>query len=217
MLAVVAIWLSIVFYRLSSAEAQKSAQNASTIAGSVEKLEGLFDRFYSDTFTIFRETVGDMRQHFWQKPDATGGAEAPGAEDKAQKEILEEIRSASTELGIAADQTRKLLERVSPAVRESVEEVATEPSLRSRIFAHLMRRHFEGEPLVTVDEIASNVLLPREQMRDVVNTLFRMRENGEVTWGGSPVRLRANQRVRIASPADRSEEEGSDSPGVKEG
>jgi len=56
-LAVGAIWLSITFYRMSSAASKATEEAAKGISASVERLEKLFDKLYSDTFSMMRDTV----------------------------------------------------------------------------------------------------------------------------------------------------------------
>lgn len=56
-LAVVAIWLSIVFFKLSSRASEATTEAAKGIASSVERLEKLFDKLYSDTCSMMRDTV----------------------------------------------------------------------------------------------------------------------------------------------------------------
>ena len=50
-LAVIAIWLSVSFYRMSSRAAQSTTEAAKDVAVSVERLEKLFDKLYSDSFS----------------------------------------------------------------------------------------------------------------------------------------------------------------------
>lgn len=60
-LGVVAIWLSIQFYTWSS-RAEKEARKASTeISFAVERLEKLFNTVHSETFTLMKDMVTDMR------------------------------------------------------------------------------------------------------------------------------------------------------------
>jgi hypothetical protein len=67
-LAIVAIWLSITFYKMSSTAARATEDAAKGISASVERLEKIFDKLYSDTFSVMRETVTDMRKHILDAP-----------------------------------------------------------------------------------------------------------------------------------------------------
>jgi hypothetical protein len=93
-LALGAIWLSIVFYRLSKDASNATNEAAKGIASSVERLEKLFDKLYSDTFSIVRETVTDMRKHMWPDEE-TPEQENALAEVEAKADVkIGEIKSA---------------------------------------------------------------------------------------------------------------------------
>ena len=64
-LAIVAIWLSFKFFEKSNEASEKTNEAAKGISYSVEKLEKLFDKLYSDTFSVMKDTVSDMRKHLW--------------------------------------------------------------------------------------------------------------------------------------------------------
>ena len=86
-LAVGAIWLSIVFFRMSNEASKATTEAAKGIAASVERLEKLFDKLYSDTFSMMRDTVSDMRKHMW--PEDGLRATENEAEQKADEKIAE--------------------------------------------------------------------------------------------------------------------------------
>ncbi|EPG8003211.1 hypothetical protein LQE21_001162, partial [Proteus mirabilis] len=68
-LAIGAIWLSIVFFKMSEHASKETSKSADKIQSSVDKLEKLFDKLYSDTFSMMKDTVGDMRQHIYHSPE----------------------------------------------------------------------------------------------------------------------------------------------------
>lgn len=57
-----AIWLSVVFYRMSEASSKEVQQSATNINNNVEKLEKMFDTMYSDTFSMVKDNVIHMRK-----------------------------------------------------------------------------------------------------------------------------------------------------------
>jgi hypothetical protein len=87
-LAVGAIWLSVVFYRMSIAASTATTQAAVGIASSVERLEKIFDKLYSDTFSMMRDTVSDMRKHIWP---------VPVEENAEQERVIEEAEKKADE------------------------------------------------------------------------------------------------------------------------
>lgn len=60
-LGVLAIWLSITFYRMSTQQSERIGESAKIINSGVERLEKLFDKLYTDTFSMTKETVEAMR------------------------------------------------------------------------------------------------------------------------------------------------------------
>ena len=60
-----AIWLSVTFYRMSNKISEDTKGAAKGISASVRRLESLFDSLYSDTFSMMKDTVSDMRKHIW--------------------------------------------------------------------------------------------------------------------------------------------------------
>src|SRR5690348_16395858 len=65
-LALVALGLAVFFFVQSKNEADRSAKSAEEISSSVGRLEKLFDSLYSDTFSMMRDSVTDMRRHVWK-------------------------------------------------------------------------------------------------------------------------------------------------------
>ncbi|NFG24864.1 hypothetical protein FDF11_13285 [Clostridium botulinum] len=81
-LGIVAIWLSFLFYKMSDKSARESEKSAHSIEASVKKLEILFDKLYSGTFDMMKDTVTDMRKHVY-----SGSNEMQNNNEKIEKEI----------------------------------------------------------------------------------------------------------------------------------
>src|SRR3954469_18836840 len=84
-LAVVALVLSIFFFVQAKKDAERSAGAASEISSSVERLEKLFDSLYSDTLSMMRETVTDMRKHIWTAVPGRDGTKL--SEEEGEDEL----------------------------------------------------------------------------------------------------------------------------------
>jgi hypothetical protein len=65
-LAIFAIWLSMHFQRQANESATRIDDAARSIGATVERLENLFNRLYTDTFGMMKDTVADMRKHAWR-------------------------------------------------------------------------------------------------------------------------------------------------------
>jgi len=103
-LAVVALWLSVVFFRMSSAEAQRSQRSAEEVSGSVQRLEVIFNAMYTDTFSMMKETVTDMRAHVWRAPIPIDDAEAWVSEKEASERLQADLVNAVAEVRVTSDQ-----------------------------------------------------------------------------------------------------------------
>lgn len=69
-LAVFAIWLSFKFLKLSSEISDKINTALGNIMKSVDKLDLVYNKLYSDTFSIMKDTITDMRKNLWENnPD----------------------------------------------------------------------------------------------------------------------------------------------------
>jgi cytoskeletal protein RodZ len=103
-LGVGAVWLSIVFYRWST-EAEKEAVKASRdISAAVDRLEKLFDKLHSETFTLMKDIVTDMRASAFppaakRKPTTRRSA---ATEDSAEDPQQPSVDSSTPSTGIEA-------------------------------------------------------------------------------------------------------------------
>lgn len=65
-LGIVAIVLSILFYRMSEKMGRENEKVSTNIQSNVTKLEELFNKLYTGTFDMMKETVTDMRKHVYK-------------------------------------------------------------------------------------------------------------------------------------------------------
>lgn len=89
LLAIVAITLSILFYvwsRKSNEDIQKTSIH---IDHNTEKIEKLFDRFYTDTFGIMKGTIAAMQKSVF--PDGDSESESIGNLEAEKGSTPEEI------------------------------------------------------------------------------------------------------------------------------
>lgn len=86
-LGIVAIWLSVVFYKMSESSSKDMERSSNAISSNVQKLDVLFEKMYTDTFGMVKETVSDMRKYVYK---------GNGKEDG--NEISEEIETKTNEI-----------------------------------------------------------------------------------------------------------------------
>jgi hypothetical protein len=153
-LSIGAIWLSIVFYRLSNEASKTTTEASKGIGASVERLEKLFDKLYSDTFSMMRDTVTDMRKHMWPEEETAEQEKTlEEVENKADEKVSElkvameaQIKTIVDEQRMAHEENQalkeKMLEVVDRAILSSrkVEVEATEETLRAHLIREIHRR-----------------------------------------------------------------------------
>lgn len=197
-LAIGAIWLSVVFYKMSVSASNATTEAAKGIASSVERLEKLFDKLYSDTFSMMRDTVSDMRKHMWPEDDAESEKAIELVEKRADEKfgdlkksmerqvagVLQQQKVAEDKfLGLQREITHLLdnaIVRSRQTELEAREETAREYILRE---LRVLRRR---RPVVIVDELVER-LRDKLPTRRVVLELERMKAEGILHFNSEPM------------------------------
>lgn len=190
-LAIGAIWLSIVFYRMSTDAAKVTNEAAKGIQASVDRLEKLFDKLYSDTFSMMRDTVQDMRKHMWPEDEPEQDKVAEEAEKKADEKIsdikatmetqistiLQGQRIAEEKMQSIQKEMRHLIDRAIVSSRQ-VESEAREETIREHILSAYRRLRIR-HPRVTVNSLinrlSEEVPFPTGA---IIREINKMREDG---------------------------------------
>lgn len=206
LLAVIAIWLSIVFYRMSTASAEQTKDAAKGIAANVERLEKLFDRLYADTFAMVKDTVSDMRRHVW--PEEKRAASETQIEERANEKVAQLRAELTTEIKKILDRQAGTDQRVRSlagdlsrvverAITESrrVDAQAREETLRDRLLKLLAAATAAGD--VVAEKFVTD-LAPGLDPVDVVEELERMQRDGLVEFKPP---LRATSKLRLPKQA----------------
>ncbi len=204
-LAVGAIWLSVVFYKMSVAASNATTEAAKGIGASVERLEKLFDKLYSDTFSMMRDTVSDMRKHMWPTDGSEADKTIEEAEKKADEKISEVKKGVETQLSELLERQKMSDDRVS-AIRAEMrhlidraivgsrqaETEAREETIREHILRQLrvLRRR---QPLTTLEELVDRLGLPPQR---IFRELERMKAEDIVALSGE---FRPDTQVRLKS------------------
>ena len=161
-LAILAIWLSVVFYRMSNESSNKIHEASKDVGASVTRLEKLFDRLYSDTFNMMKDTVTDMRHQLWpDRKDQSGITQEveKKADEKIQQirdEVDREIATLTQRVGGTneriADLRIELQSLVDGAIAKTrhVESEAEEETLRKVLFDKYVELAGSGK-VVTAD------------------------------------------------------------------
>jgi len=196
-LAVVALWLSVVFYRMSSEQAARSTKNADEMAGSIKRLEVLFDRLYSDTFSMVRDTVGDMRTYIWQGsgslPHQIGTKEQAKTGDTISEEsLVNRIAILTQRLGLAEGSIAQLRAELPGVLKEAASELEEEGLTRSTVLntgaaGRRVLKLVRERPGISFGEI-SKLLRNKHDEAEVAVIIFELGREKLVTWGGGDKR-----------------------------
>jgi len=125
-----AIWLSVKFYQMSNKMADETKDASRMINSSVNRLEVLFDRLYSDTFSIMKDTVSDMRKHIWPNKNIEEDSTLKEIEEKSdekiatlKKDLTADIKSIIDKIGKTDNKVQNLQgymeEIVDKAIKQS--------------------------------------------------------------------------------------------------
>lgn len=197
-LAIVALALSIFFFVQGKNSAERSERSAAEISSNVNRLETLFDRLYSDTFSMMRETVTDMRQHVWKIAPGQGPAEdekLKELEAKSQAAVLDELDKVSRKVGLADAKVGELRAELAPVLKRALEE-------QREIVEEVSNSQVESEVLDLIrNKTVSDVRYLEQRLpysrEAIVRALFRLRQMGIIQWGdggrftmeGDPIRF----------------------------
>lgn len=158
-IGVFAIWLSVTFYRLSNKISEDTKEAAKGISSSVTRLESLFDRLYSDTFSMMKDTVSDMRKHIW--PEKESSTEALNQiEEKADQKIEELRNQIGSELTSVMRQVGRTDSKIS-----GVEERLTE--LVDRAIQQTRRVESEAQEEISMSSVLNRVHMFIERYGEV--------------------------------------------------
>lgn len=195
-IGILAIWLSIVFYRMTTELAGSTREAARDISASVERLEKLFDTLYADTFSMMRETVTDMRKHMWPEKAEAGEKISEEAEKKAdekvkilKKDVDKEVtrlleRQSKTDAKVESikGELEKIVDKVIAQSRK-VEMEAREETLREVIIREL-RALYRHNKSVEADVLLKSVhkKYPDIDPRRIVREIEAMERDDILSW-----------------------------------
>jgi len=200
-IGILAIWLSIVFYRMTSELSVSTKEAARHIGASVDRLETLFNRMYTDTFSMMRDTVTDMRKHIWPEKVEASEKISEEAEKRADEKVKvlkkgvdEEVTSllemqSKTDAKVESlkGQFDKLVDRIIAQSRK-LEIEARQETLKEHIIseARLLktrRPSFQAKDLV--DRVQEK--FPEIALRRILEEIKKLKHDGVLCWEGEAV------------------------------
>jgi hypothetical protein len=193
-IALMAIWLSIVFYRMTTGLSVSVRDAAKDIGASVERLETLFSKLYADTFSMMRDTVTEMQKHVW--PEKSDSVEKISVE--AEKRADEKVKTLKADVDIEVtrllakqsktdakvDTIKGELEKIVSRVIDQSRKVETEAraeTIRERILNIL--KSTKDIP-IRADTIVQGLpkKYPEINPSRVVDEIRKMKVDGIISW-----------------------------------
>lgn len=185
-----AIWLSVTFYKMSNKISEDTKGAAKGISASVNRLESLFDSLYSDTFSMMKDTVDDMRKHIWPVKEQSAEEQkkidekADAKIDELKKQFSDELSGMMANVGEDIGRTdskiadveknlEKLVDRAIQQTRKVESEAQDEKSMRDIIMHVMLRRDS-----VTVGDLFRYPILKRRFTTSGIIEALRILERG---------------------------------------
>jgi hypothetical protein len=212
-LAGFAIWQASQFFRWSNSAQAETEKAARGIEASVRKLEDLFDRLYSDTFGMMRETVSDMRKHMWSsdsgdqeqsEKDVVAEIEKRTARniEGLRDEVRDQIAEVVNRVGATNDQVQDLEGQIGTVVDRAIEasravqEEAVKETLNGALMAELRAMRRQGKRRVEADEIVSS-LRDRFSLGDILGLLQELHSEGIIRIEEDPDSIGPTTEIAI--------------------
>jgi len=197
-LAIVAIALSIFFFRMSSLLSESTKEASKSISAGVERLEKIFDKLYADTFSMMKETYSDMRKHIWPEESTDTDKIKEEAEIKAEKKVsllkseidkellkmFQKQKLTEEKLSDVTGEMRHLIDKAISGSRR-LEIEAHEETIRGQI-KRLIKRMDREHINTTANEIVIKLrrLFPENK---VVEEIKEMAQEGDLLLSETPL------------------------------
>lgn len=187
-----AIWLSVTFYKMANKSSEDLKQASNTIDKTVNRLEAIFEKLYSDTFTMVKDTVTDMRQHIWKNPidktenDTLFEQTVQSKTNALKKEFSNQIselvsKQSGTDIKLNEVHTKlnnmidQLISKSRKVEKETKEKLTADLVLQTII--ELNKKGIKATLIRIVDELKENTI------EEVAEIIFKLGNEGVVKWG----------------------------------
>jgi hypothetical protein len=187
-LAIVAIVLSIIFFRMSLGFSESAKEASKSISACVGRVEKLFDKLYADTFSMMKETYSDIRKHMWPEESTNTDKITEEAEIKAEEKIssfksemdkellkmFQKQKITDKKLSSTRDEMRHLLDKAISSSRR-LEIEAREETVRDQI-RRLIKRLPKVSAVTIVDKLSISF-----SPNKVIEEIREMAREGELS------------------------------------
>lgn len=201
----IAILLSVWFFRMSEGSARRLDDSAHKIETAVAGLDRLLGSLYSDTFSLLRDTMGDFRAHAWPQEaeaelsDVKADLDSRVAEKISllREDIEERIGQLSESMHAGSTTPGGIETQVAQIVDVAVSRGSTVFSeARSETIRDVVLESFKAlddDGAISAGRLITD-LLRSFNFAAVANELSQLRRSGMLTWNGD---LSQESRIRL--------------------
>ncbi len=200
-----AIWLAIKFYKFSVTSAEDIKQASNNIDSTVTRLEALFEKLYSGTFSMMKDTVSDMRKFIYQRPDKEDDKIEESAKNQFEelkkglsnelKLTLEKMAGTELKIGELNDKIENIADKFIDASLEVDKNLELE-SIRKKIITLIDANRLIEKPISFkyIRDSLKNII-SEEVLADII---FEMRNDNVITWEGDQKTLGINDIISFS-------------------
>ena len=175
---ILAIGLSITFYRLSSFASMHIADSAKEISVSTRTLEKLFDSLNSGMFGIVRDTMTDMRRSLWpssqgDRADEIMRATSDNSLGRVRQQVDERLTAIASDVSLNAAEGRALFEQIRALANDAIElsSSATREARRDAV-EQLVREWVERRGALLASDLVAQGAAEGLSFREVIDALL---------------------------------------------
>ena len=198
-LGVFAIWLSAVLYRFAADAQEKVRETANKLETAVEVLDAHVHGLHTDTFSLVKDTIADMRSALWSQ--GQGRQPPPGGYDAFESQLaalrLQLVGDIADAVSRGKFDRLELEQTVDRMLRRSADAGMAE---RSYLLSDVIRNQVTQSEAGSGMEAASLMTIVAQDFPFglVVRTIKQMRSTGELQWEGAE--LTPSTIIRVGRP-----------------
>lgn len=189
-LSILAIWLSLVFYKLSSESSREATKALEKIETGIDKMQTLFDKFYSGNLALLTDTYTDLRSHIFNAPfeksiRKSADVEAQQAIGDLEKVLEQEVQEVLASQDIPISVSESISIGMKSIVKEGIigTKLAQEKAYNTTVVDAVRKVIGElslSNQIVFVQEVMLAVS-PQVPRIEIIEALSKMRQENEIS------------------------------------
>jgi hypothetical protein len=200
---------------MSSSASNEIKRASDDISSSVNKLEELFNKMYSDTFTMLKDTVSDMRKNYYHNNSLQNinaenkkiQEEINNTSKEVSKEVLSKIKTEIKILDIDEEKKNKLEELTRESLLNEINNLIKKlDQIKHKSSVNYNNRKEEIIKIISsCKSISLKELSQKTNIKEnhlAIRYLFSMRANNEITWDGDDSMISSDSKIRLVNKTE---------------